>query len=600
MDLLKYQDPAAYKAALASGQVFANVDPRRLNQASIQAAGARSTDLLNQKIGEFGLERDQYGFDRRKTTDANQDAAAPFLVGAYSAGRQGADAFSQYIAAHPELSKLNYADTGMLASGALDAESKGVNIDTGRLGMVQTRQNIDQSGTRFGWETQDRAVADEADKVWATLQQNGFDGESQMTMLNGMKNLSPKVYNAIASRIGGMGGGGSPAANMIANAVGGGGSGASALGMTYGGGALPDSIQTVGQLVANKGNLVRSLGASPVGVYQINADTWADFAPKVLGKDWANASVRDFATQDAIGKKIFESTGGDPGKLMKRWASLDAATAKSIAGKPWEVARQVIAAGESKADPRALALGLTATQQGTRNMRMERDANSLMPDYAKAATDKRDAATLAGEEAGKGAFAGLNAAQLNEQIRLVQAEGRKQKITISPAVAATIARNSTNSSAWSRFFSGYGSNDAKGQYIDSDAVKRYVTEVKGGAVDNAVQAEANTQQAEAGQAQAKGAYDAAYARYQAAAAFQRRGGNVDLAPLEGAVNRAAAMLQAATNGIGTNAALVRFNAAPAPEPVAYSRRAGAGPLKVAPAPMSKRDIWMNALAGVGN
>lgn len=120
-----------------------------------------------------------------------------------------------------------------------------------------------------------------------------------------------------------------------------------ALGVTFGGGALPDNIQTVGDLVANKRQLVRKLGASPVGVYQINAGTWAEFAPKVLGKDWRNAPIRDAATQDAVARAIYDSTGGDPNKLAGRWASLDLKEAQQLAGRPWEEVRDKIAQGES-------------------------------------------------------------------------------------------------------------------------------------------------------------------------------------------------------------------------------------------------------------
>lgn len=120
-----------------------------------------------------------------------------------------------------------------------------------------------------------------------------------------------------------------------------------ALAVTFGGGSLPDNIQTVGDLVANKRQLVRKLGASPVGVFQINAGTWAEFAPKVLGKDWRNAPIRDMATQDAVARAIYESTGSDPNKLAGRWASLDLKEAQQLAGRPWEEVRDKIAQGES-------------------------------------------------------------------------------------------------------------------------------------------------------------------------------------------------------------------------------------------------------------
>jgi len=604
MDLLKYQDPAAYKAALASGQVFANVDPRRLSAGSIQAAGSRGVDLLNQKIGEFGLERDAYSFDRRKTTDTNQDAAAPLVAGAISAGRQGADAFSKYMASNPALAKLGLADATALATGALDAESKGVGIDTGR-------QSFQQSGTRFGWETQDRATAEEADSVLAQISRNSFDGDSAMTALNGMKGISPKVYNAVMGRLGGMftGGGGSSASDMISGAVGGmggGGSGDVTRIITGGGkgnlgiGYVPDSVQNLGQAVEfGKSLNRRGQESSAMGVYQIVQSTMESVAPTVLGPDWKSKPF-DFASQDAVARKIFQNTGGDPTKLRQQWTSLDPATAQRISRMPWEQARQVIAAGESKADPRALALGQVATDQGVRNASMERNANNPANTYAKSAGDGRSVGEVAAGLTSDPVFKGMDVGYINEQLRLVQSYARKSGKTINAAVASDILRNSVTSSWASRNLpSILGGGDKQGVYIDGGAARRYVDEYKQGNVDNAVLANANSAQAQGAQAQAKGVYDQAVARYQRAQAAQARGANIDLRPLEGAVNRAASMLSAATGAIGNNPAIASFNRPDAPQPIATSRRAGAGPLRVTQAP-TRRDIWMRAIHTAGS
>jgi len=614
MDLLKYQDPAAYKAALASGQVFANIDPRRLNQANIQAAGARSTDLLNQRIGEFGLERDQYGFDRRKTTDTNQDAAAPLIAGAISAGRSGQDAFTKYMASNPALAKLGLADATALATGALDAESKGVGIDTGR-------QAYTQSGTRFGWETTDRATADEADKVLANITRNSFDGDSAMTALNGMKDVSPKVYNAVMGRIGGMfpgggGAGGSPAGDMISGALGGGGGGDPTRIITGGGkgnlgiGYVPDSVQNLGQAVEfGKSLNRRGQESSAMGVYQIVQSTMESVAPTVLGADWKSKPF-NFASQDAVARKIFENTGGDPTKLRQQWTSLDPATAQRIARMPWEQARQVIAAGESKADPRALALGLTATEQGVRNANMERNANNPANTYAKSAGDGRSVGEVAAALTSDPVFKGMDVGYLNEQLRLVQNYARRSGKTINAAVASDIIRNSVTSSWASRNLPSWmGGGDKQGVYIDGSAAKRYVDEYKQGNVDNAVLANANTAQAQGVQTQAKGVYDQALARYQSAQRAQARGANIDLRPLEGAVNRAAAMLSATTSSIGNNRAMVSFNHPAAPAPVAVTRTGGAQPTRArvtspVAAPSNamtaqRQALWQRALARGG-
>lgn len=588
MDMLKYQDPAALKAALASGAAFAGTDPRRISQANIQAAGARVGDLLNQKVAEFGLTRDQYGFDRRQKEDAGLDKASPFVDEYLRTGKAPDGAFGG----------LGFKDRVNLTTGRQGYQMNDLGMDQTRLGMTVTGENLRQSKQQFAWATEDRAVADQADQVWATLQQNGFDGQEQSRMLNEMKGVNPKVYNAIIGRLN-MGGGGSPAGGMISGAIGGGGG--DALGKTYGGGSLPDSIQTVGQLVANKGNLVRSLGASPVGVYQINADTWADFGPKVLGKDWQNANVRDFAVQDAIGKKIFESTGGSPERLMARWASLDAPTAKRISKLSWEEARQEIARGESGADPRTLSTMKAAVSQGQATANMARNANGLAGTFIAKANDNSSVGDVVTQLTKDPNFAGMNAGYLTEQVRLAQAEARKQGKTINAAMAGEILHNSTSSGLWGRYaptWLGGGTN--AGVNIDGRAVKDYISGINEGDVDNLTLANANSAQAEGARAQAEGVYNAALARYQAGVAASQRGVNVNLEALQGNVNRASNMLAQATAAIGNNPSMARFGQRP--QPVATTSGGGATPLRTrgpAPsgaAPLTRRQLWDRALA----
>jgi len=115
-----------------------------------------------------------------------------------------------------------------------------------------------------------------------------------------------------------------------------------------GGKALPGNVRTVGDLVNAKGDLLRYTGTSTAtGPYQITADTWADFGPKALGQNWGSASVDDPQAHDAVGRAIYESTGGNPKRLMDRWEGLTAKDALSLQGQPWEVARALIAQRES-------------------------------------------------------------------------------------------------------------------------------------------------------------------------------------------------------------------------------------------------------------
>lgn len=111
--------------------------------------------------------------------------------------------------------------------------------------------------------------------------------------------------------------------------------------------SIPQNVQNLGQFSDYGISLNRrGVKSSAAGTYQITAGTYREFAPKVLGPNWRNAPL-SAQTEDAIGKAIYESTGGDPAKLRGRWTSLSAEEARSLRGKSWEQARGIIAAGES-------------------------------------------------------------------------------------------------------------------------------------------------------------------------------------------------------------------------------------------------------------
>jgi hypothetical protein len=111
--------------------------------------------------------------------------------------------------------------------------------------------------------------------------------------------------------------------------------------------AIPDNVRTVGQFSDfGIGLNQRGVKSSAAGTYQITAGTYREFAPKVLGAGWRDAPI-SAATEDAVARAIYESTGGDPAKLRGRWTSLSMSEARALRGKSWEEARGVIAAGES-------------------------------------------------------------------------------------------------------------------------------------------------------------------------------------------------------------------------------------------------------------
>ena len=73
----QYTDPAAYQAALASGQVTSGIDPSLLTPAALEGLQSRSGTLLNQATVAQKLSTDRYTADRTKTENLASDAARP-------------------------------------------------------------------------------------------------------------------------------------------------------------------------------------------------------------------------------------------------------------------------------------------------------------------------------------------------------------------------------------------------------------------------------------------------------------------------------------------------------------------------------------------
>lgn len=578
MNLLRYQDAAKYKDALSSGSLFAGVDPRRISAGTLAAAGARSTDLINQAVGEQNLAEGQYRFGRTKDINTRLDAAAPLVPGAISAARNGQNALNEFIKNNPALAGLPYDQAVGLANNALNAEQTDVQIDTGR-------QNYSQGAQRFGWEREDRATAEEADRVFMDISQNAFDQETAMSRLNGMKNINPKVYGAIQSRIQGSFPG-TPAAEMISGAVGGGGGSGDPTRIITGGGEgnlgigyVPPSVTNLGQAVAFGKDLNRrGQASSAMGVYQITQSTMEEFAPKALGNGWQNQPF-DFASQDAVARKIFEASRGSADALRGRWVSLSPAQAEAVRKMPWEQARVVIARGESGADPRTLALGNAIVNQGITTSNMERNANTITSQYAKSAQDARPVADIAAELSKDPSFKGMNLGEINENIQSVIAEARRQNKTISAAVARDILKESLSSTWASRNLPSFlGGGDREGMTIDRSRVNELISSYSRGDVDRAVAGNANAAlQVQTNQA-AAAQFAAAQSRYQRGLAAARQGRNVDLAALQADVRRAEAAYAGTLQAAGADRGVTSFGrpenapaGRPAPRPVAPAR-----------------------------
>ena len=576
IDLLKYQDPAAYKAALTSGAIFAGVDPRRISAGNITAAGSRVNDLLAQASSELGLDRARYTDARTRRLDTARDSAAP-LVDDYMAAMLSGKG-TDWRKANPGFGAgLTLEDMTGLSRDAISAEQSGVNITSGR-------QNISQGATRFKWETDDRALGEQADTVMMNIMKNSFDSEGAMANLNSMKGLNSKVYNMIATRIPSMFSASTPAGGMISSAASGGGSAGGTNGDpfnvvlgngAYGTPSKPITNMSIGEVIdfgrstlipnsraAGVGRDQRGLiGSSAVGAYQITSETLQRYAPSVLGSNWREQGFTP-ENQDKIARVIYQEAVRNKTPLNKVWASLSPEQGRQLAGRPWEEVRGVIAAGESGADPRALALGNAVVQQGAINSNMSRNANGIIATYAKSAQDMAPVADVAARLAKDPALGGMSLGVLNGKLNSIISEAKGQGKNITASVAADILKGSLENNSWAWSAGGWVPDfmaNKDSMAVNSKRVSELIKDYSSGAVDDAVAANAYQQIELGGLAQIQAQYQTANARLQNAIAAQRRGVNVNIGPLRAEVNRLSNMLQAGQRGVSSDRAVTSFN-----------------------------------------
>jgi hypothetical protein len=351
MDLLKYQDPESYKAALNSGALFERPGANRLSGEMITAAGSRVGALLNQSQTEFQMGRD-------KRIDAQSlalDAVAPVIGQVRTLLSQNKEAEANaLLAQNPELYKgLGARDILSVVDGNNGALRDG-------LGIVSTRQSIDQSGQRFNWEVEGRADA-KIEKTAFDQLVGMYDKADQAAALQNMKLPAgskaalwqqlglPQAQDQSAFDEGSIGGFGSAAGPGVA--------GADRI-MNYeardsGFGSVPANVKTLGQasdfaLKVNEANKARTgkPGSSAMGLYQIVGQTMRNVAPDALGADWRNQPF-NAENQYKIAAKIFEDNRGSADALRKQWVSLSPAEAERVRKMPTREALDIISRKES-------------------------------------------------------------------------------------------------------------------------------------------------------------------------------------------------------------------------------------------------------------
>lgn len=612
MDLLKFQDPAAYKTALASGTVFAGVDPRRLSQASIQAAGSRVGDLLNQRLA--GIQGDAAQFN---LTNAQDDRAADM--------NNAAGAARYLTTGEGSLADMKGFGTRRLVDLAKDRQgyiAGDVGIDTARLGMDQTRQNMkfsegryNNEQTQFGWQVEDRNTQLAAEKYLMGVDMNSFDQTSGEAWLRSQNISDPRVYNAVRARIPSLGlGQGSSASGMISGAA----SDPSRV-MNYearasGFGSVPDSVKTLGDasdfaLQVNQANKARtgSAGSSAMGLYQIVGETMRTVAPKVLGANWREQGFTP-ENQDKIAAEIFRQNSGSAEALRKQWVSLSPAEAEQVRKLPWAQARQVIAGKESGATPQQLAMGGASVAVGLATRSGERNANSMAPDYMAAMQDTRPVGAIVADMKKNSIYKGKSETELLEMVQQVQAEaaaGPQGRPITAKYAADILERNpqANNPGGVRRFLNNIASIggyvDPFGWYNNTPAPvvnRKGVSEAIRSYADGRTQQEVmgNVDQGIATQemGQVAAQLQAAQSRLASAQLAVRAGRNVNLAPLIAEVQQLSGMLNNGQRALEDDQSRTSYpRAAPPPRPIARNRPS------VAPAPPpNRRQMWEQALA----
>jgi hypothetical protein len=123
----------------------------------------------------------------------------------------------------------------------------------------------------------------------------------------------------------------------------------------YGSPSKPLSQSTIGEVQDFQRNTLipntrGKVGAGPdkgtgaVGTYQLVYDTLKNYAPKVLGPNWRNATFTA-DVQDQIAKAIYDDVKG--GNLKDTWAGLPSNRPGQYANVPWEQVRDKIINVES-------------------------------------------------------------------------------------------------------------------------------------------------------------------------------------------------------------------------------------------------------------
>jgi cell fate (sporulation/competence/biofilm development) regulator YmcA (YheA/YmcA/DUF963 family) len=542
---LQYQDPTEYRNALASGQLFQGVDPSLISSRTMENLDRRAGTLLEQAGQQQNLDFNKYRTDRTQKLDAASDAAGPALQAlsvAYQSGdpRQVQAAQAKY---GDVLSTLQPEDINRYMTSLQGQGGSAINQQLNRFNLNTTMRDDADTQAASGILSQIRRGALTADdaRILAESVSNQLSPGAQSRLQSMLDRVYPGTYGA------GAGGTSSPGSQGTRSG--------SVYDTTFGftPTSTPITQMSIGDVVKHQDGMKSTLGASPVGAYQINQATLQDFGPKVFGSDWQNTKMTP-ENQDKLGEAIFNARKG--GDLTGTWAALPNKSAGAYKDVTWDQMKNVISqaeTGQSVVNPQDqqavsnLATGMINTRA------MENNAVGITPDYLKSLSDTATAGEVAKRLIAND-FAGADNGVIVGRIQDIA-----QRAGVSPAVAGTIMQR-----ALTGVPEGYVSRgiDALNPFISNElggrlrlndaAVDQMIEGVKRGEPLEASVRNMSTQQAGANIMNAQNQLNNAT---QQLATIQQRisTGQTNLLPLlpkyQQAVQNANAMLQAATGQV---------------------------------------------------
>lgn len=357
----------------------------RASMAMLDKVGRYQDTLIDRNIATETHAQNERGWGRLNEGQEQMDNNAAAINAALAdaaAGKPGATERLVAMNVRPDVMNTVLSNTNNL-------------IDS-RLNQDGTRQRQSIAGYDFIRDKRADTLTDAAAVAQADVDMNSFDPASREAYILSRTDLAPEIRNLLLSGGGGSSGGagGATGVGSASAAISGvlgsnvprGTTGAASLYTMTGGAALPDSVRTIGDMVDNKSALLRQNPAgTATGMYQITSDTWADFGPKALGKDWRNADIRDPQVQDKVAESIWNSANTSAKSITNRWVSIPYSEAAKLVGKPWSEVRDIVSQGETS----VAASEILGSQQQGGGLAVDAETYRLgMPDPGRALTEQ--------------------------------------------------------------------------------------------------------------------------------------------------------------------------------------------------------------------